>query len=207
MSACGHGQRRLVGNAEQPPLSRALPQARSHGSGEARLYDDARSDAVPLHGHGVEVEGSVHRPGVVAGSYEDVCRQLVAIEAAADFEAALLRDARAGVEEPRRADLSQPGYLVDPTRRSPGLGPISRRGSPARSSFDPWGCLSASSTSPSTIVAWQPIPPAMFATFLVTGRVSVASISHDQVATLAGCSAHPTLVLTLAYCVLRSALG
>jgi len=32
-------------------------KSRSHRGGEARLHDDARSETVPLHGDGVEVEG------------------------------------------------------------------------------------------------------------------------------------------------------
>ena len=55
------GQHHPVRNGEGPPLPRALSQAGSHRGGEARLHDDARSEAVPLHGHGVEVEGRVHR--------------------------------------------------------------------------------------------------------------------------------------------------
>lgn len=105
MSGGRDGLDHLVRDGEGPPLPRAVSQAGSHGDGEARLHDDARSEAIPLHGHGVEVEGRLHRPVLVARSCPDVRRLLVEIQAPADVEALVLHDPRSGVEEPRCSSL------------------------------------------------------------------------------------------------------
>ncbi len=59
-------------------------------------------------------KGEYIDPVAVAGAGPDVRRQLAAVEAAADVEAFVLHDARAGVEEPRRSSLGRQGDLVDP---------------------------------------------------------------------------------------------
>jgi integrase len=67
-----------------------------------------------------------------------------------------------------------------------------------RSAFSP-----ASSTSPSMTVASRTIRPATSATSSERAGKRRVYLSHDQVATLAACSGHPTMVLTLAYTGLR----
>lgn len=66
-------------------------------------------------------KGEYIDPHVVASADPDVRRQSAALQAAADAEALVLHDARAGMEKPRRPSLGRSGDPLDPPLRSPGL--------------------------------------------------------------------------------------